>query len=232
MTRNKRKHERVRAKGVDGSYQAGDQTALGLLIENISQGGLFVRTLEPLPLGTPLLLELARPPHRTPIRVKGRVVSAVDTAEAKKRRTTPGMGIRFDPLPDATSEQLLEMLARLALSKPDADGVQMVEAPERTAFDFGFSSLEQFADQESWVVPGAKPPTAPAPKPPPREVAPPLGRGVPAAVAVGDAARLMVQVRGILQQLGEVQAELDARNREIVELKAEVARLRFHHKLS
>src|SRR6185369_5689667 len=104
---NKRKHQRIKAKGLVSHLQAaGEGLALGQLVENVSMRGMFVRTSEPLPVGTPLILELVKPGLKKAIKVAGRVANTVTLQEATSRKCTPGMGIRFDPLDPEISARL------------------------------------------------------------------------------------------------------------------------------
>jgi hypothetical protein len=240
---NKRKSPRVKAKGVASHLRVEDGLALGLLVENISLGGLFVRTTEPLPLGTPLVLEVIRPGTKKAFKVSGRVVNAVGKADAKKRRVTPGMGIQFDPLSDETQYRLEELMVHLGPasvpSSDDAVNPTQVDLSRRAAFDFGVMSLEDLAPLEpsedvpasATVLGSAARATAPgaparAPEPPPDEplsgrsaASPPAGA---VAVSVGGEARLMVQVRGLLLQLGEAHSQLHSARQELKRLNEEL----------
>lgn len=96
---NRRRHARVKPKQLASRLAAGSALHIGLPVDNISMGGLYVRCLQPLPAGTRVSLELTRPGSPRPIPVMGRVVSAVTPQQAEGRGIAPGMGIAFDELP-------------------------------------------------------------------------------------------------------------------------------------
>lgn len=96
---NRRRHARVKPKQLASRLAAGSALHIGLPVDNISMGGLYVRCLQPLPPGTRVSLELTRPGSPRPIPVMGRVVSALSPQQAEGRHIAPGMGIAFDELP-------------------------------------------------------------------------------------------------------------------------------------
>jgi uncharacterized protein (TIGR02266 family) len=61
--------------------------------ENISRDGLFVRSEEPLPVGTPVELELNLPYRATPMTVQGAVVRVIAPGSFETRTSSPGMAI-------------------------------------------------------------------------------------------------------------------------------------------
>jgi Tfp pilus assembly protein PilZ len=96
---NRRRHARVKPKQLASRLAGGTALHLGLPVDNISMGGIYVRCLQPLPAGTKVSRELTRPGSPRPIPVMGRVVSAVTPQQAEARQVAPGMGIAFDELP-------------------------------------------------------------------------------------------------------------------------------------
>lgn len=154
---DRRKHSRVRAQDVAGHLRVRDDVlAFGLPIDNISMGGLFVHTSEPLPMGTPLQMELTQPGLAPPIKVMGTVVLTVSPEQSATTGAKAGMGVRFDPLaPDVTkrlSVMLVELVARQgATGHGHGSGTpgNLDEATQasRKAFDFGFISLESFGEE-------------------------------------------------------------------------------------
>lgn len=84
-------------------------------IENISAGGLFLRTSTPMPVGMPVRVELTKPNLKAPIVVTGRVVSIVTAADAKKHEVPQGVGIELDPLTGDTQRRYYAMLRDLGL---------------------------------------------------------------------------------------------------------------------
>lgn len=192
-----RKHGRVRAKGVASHLRDGAQLITGLWVENLSMGGAFIRTATPHPKGSAVVIDLVKPGMKHSIRLTGRVASLVAPSDSIDAKVVPGMGIEFDTLPGDVAYRLKELLVSLAGG---------TEALEPDAVD----------PSDTWS-PG---PSAPLPLEP---TAPP---GVtPAAVTVPEDAKLMVQVRGLIMELGEWQEKVSALEKENAALKEEVARL-------
>jgi uncharacterized protein (TIGR02266 family) len=109
-----RRHRRVAAQGIEAQVDA-PETPEDCNIENISVGGLFLRTQTTMPLGMPVRVELAKPGLKRPLHVTGRVVSVVTEADARKHDIPPGVGIEFDPLPHETERRLHALLRDLGL---------------------------------------------------------------------------------------------------------------------
>lgn len=93
------------------------------LMTNLSAGGLFVATEDPLPIGTPFNLRIRIERTGEEIPLPGEVVSinvGADLSEAKR-----GMGIRFAHLDDAQRACVHELyesaLKKLAAERPDQD---------------------------------------------------------------------------------------------------------------
>ena len=176
-TQNRRKHRRAQAKG----FAAHVSTELGqtpCLVENLSSGGLFIRTARLMPVGIAVAINVVRPGMRKALRLSGRIANSIPAKTVNGRIVPPGMGIAFDKLPSETSEHLTRLLREL--------GVDPADGPE-----------------------GAPPPK------PARQ-----GEAVP------ESARLQVQIRGVLMELGEAQLKLDANEKELVHLRAENEKLR------
>ena len=77
------------------SYGLGADRLLSHYSINISTGGLFLETPEPLPSETPLILEFTLPDRPAPIRCRGRVAWVNPPDHPKKQELPPGMGIQF-----------------------------------------------------------------------------------------------------------------------------------------
>jgi uncharacterized protein (TIGR02266 family) len=105
-----RRHRRVGAKGVSAQIDADDCN-----IENISVGGLFIRTTSPMPIGMPVRVDLTKPGLPSSLQLSGRVVSAVSEADAERADSPPGVGIEFDPMPVEHERQLHALLRELGL---------------------------------------------------------------------------------------------------------------------
>ncbi|MGA9525945.1 MAG: PilZ domain-containing protein, partial [Myxococcaceae bacterium] len=144
MTSERRKFRRLKARGVSGHVRVRDEVlALGLPIDNISLGGLFVRSSDPLPVGTPVALELVRP-GMDPLKLTGTTVASFTGANG------PGMGIRFDALSAEATRHLNRLMVELSSKKSArvvAPGDEL-DASRRSSFDFGFISHDEGIDEE------------------------------------------------------------------------------------
>ena len=103
---NRRKHARVKPKQLVTRVRAGADLHIGLGIENISMGGLFVRCNTPLKVGRAVILELLRPGSASPLAIAGQVTSMVTPAAAVAGNRSAGMGIKFDALPPHLQQRL------------------------------------------------------------------------------------------------------------------------------
>jgi type IV pilus assembly protein PilZ len=89
-----------------------DDTFLFASITNISQMGIFVRTIEPLEVGTRLLLTFS-PPGYEPFQLQGDV-AWVNPLREGGDNPNPGMGIRFARLTLDNRERLVEVIRTIA----------------------------------------------------------------------------------------------------------------------
>lgn len=107
---DRREHDRVEvAWTVDC---VADDTFLFASIANISQMGIFVRTVEPLVVGTSMNLTFA-PPGYEPFKLEG-AVAWVNPVRAEGDNPNPGMGIRFVGLTLDDRERLVEVIRTIA----------------------------------------------------------------------------------------------------------------------
>jgi type IV pilus assembly protein PilZ len=89
---------------------------------NINDGGIFVETDNPQPIGTSVELEFKLPGADRPIEVIGNVVRSIDADQATPDGIA-GMGIEFENLDSDVRQQINEIIQRLRSSsgtKPDA----------------------------------------------------------------------------------------------------------------
>lgn len=63
--------------------------------KNLSKGGTFIKTRQPLAMGTTLVFRLGIPGFEAPVELNGEVTWILDAAAAAAQNTEPGMGIRF-----------------------------------------------------------------------------------------------------------------------------------------
>jgi type IV pilus assembly protein PilZ len=89
-----------------------DDTFLYASIANISAMGIFVKTTDPLPIGTRLLLSF-EPPGYQPFKLQGQV-AWVNKLRADGDNPNPGMGVRFVDLQPQDRERLVEVIRTIA----------------------------------------------------------------------------------------------------------------------
>jgi type IV pilus assembly protein PilZ len=90
-----------------------EDTFLYAAITNISEMGIFVRTTDPLAVGTAVTLRFA-PPHQSESFVLGGTVQWVNALRPRESNPNPGMGIRFSPLTLADRERIVDTIRTIA----------------------------------------------------------------------------------------------------------------------
>jgi uncharacterized protein (TIGR02266 family) len=78
---------------------------------NISQGGLFINTRKPLPVGTEVKILLQIPGAAFPCELLGRVARVTEFDNAANM--VPGMGVQFTNVDDAKKHQIDDFVKRL-----------------------------------------------------------------------------------------------------------------------
>jgi type IV pilus assembly protein PilZ len=89
---------------------------------NINDGGIFVETETPQPVGTNIELEFKLPGADRPIEVVGNVVRSIGADQAGPDGTV-GMGIEFENLDSEVRQQINEIIKKLRSTsgaEPDA----------------------------------------------------------------------------------------------------------------
>jgi len=237
--KEKRKYTRVRPRGVV-AHVRGPSAAFACPVENLSAGGLFLRTEHQLARGTSLHIALVKPGGRKPLHLAGQVAGVITPEEAASARFIPGLGVEFTQIDAEEANRLEELLTGLGI-----DRVQAVIAPQLRRSKQGRSQAEQFpwapavapvgrpegregrsGDPEtilrdiSEALEAEEAPLATSkPALPPQPAAPPPPNAEPLP---SDAARLMTQVRSLLFQLADAQARLRQREAEILDLRAQL----------
>jgi type IV pilus assembly protein PilZ len=89
-----------------------DDTFLYASIANISAMGIFVKTIEPLPIGSRLVLSFS-PPGYEPFKLEGQV-AWVNRLRPDGDNPNPGMGVRFMNLRPDERERLVEVIRTIA----------------------------------------------------------------------------------------------------------------------
>ena len=139
-----RKHKRVVGKALARTVRAGEKFAGGLVVGNLSLGGAFIRTADPMPLASAVVIDLARAGLRKGIRLTGRVIKIVTREEATAQKRFPGMGIQFDPLDAELETRLLDLLTMMAPPGEDLrrGDVAKAEPPSDAVEDHGQNVLK------------------------------------------------------------------------------------------
>lgn len=104
--------ERRKSQRADWVVRVDYQTVDELFSEfarNINEGGIYVETESPQPLGTTVSLQFQLPGGDDPVEVTGRVVRHGDAAAGE----LPGMGIEFDDLGRQERELINDLVRQL-----------------------------------------------------------------------------------------------------------------------
>lgn len=214
-TTNRRRFTRIPARQLRGCLIARG-IADNVWVVDISLGGAFLRTPEPLPLDEPLALELPQSGHRPALVLRGHVVSR---RVAVRAPMPPGMGVCFDQLTPLTLAELRELIRSFA----------PVTALETTGRDDDETRVAPLPSAPN-ALPGRLPVLTAAeplplstllPQPLPSAPRPLAG----AVVEARDVRQLRFHVKGLLFQVGELQSQLSAKTRENGELREAIARL-------
>ncbi len=120
---NRRRFLRVRPKQIATRVRAGDELHIGLGIENISMGGIFVRCNTPMKVGRVVVLEVMRAGVTQTLELEGTVTSSVSMAAAAASHRSAGMGISFDALAPHVQHRLEALIVSIdpsAIKQPPA----------------------------------------------------------------------------------------------------------------
>jgi Tfp pilus assembly protein PilZ len=131
--RNRRHHSRVEARGVASHIQSKDMSTPGLAVENISMGGLFVRTANALEPGTRVMVQVVRPGLKRALQMTGRVISAISPEQARARGSIAGMGVSLDAADGDTEQRLRALIDDLAGTSAAVVRLPAPRAPEPKA---------------------------------------------------------------------------------------------------
>lgn len=126
MAVNRRQHPRVRAHGLSAHLRSMEGRR-ACLVENVSLGGLFVRTDRLEEVGTELFVDLLRPGWKKMLTVLARTTSRVDVVDGRLSSRMPGMGMQFMRLDEKQHERLRALLRELGA--PDEES-ELTIAPE------------------------------------------------------------------------------------------------------
>jgi len=106
--------------------------------KNISKGGMFLATPNPLGPGTRVVVRLWPPGVQSPFDLEGEVAHSVDTPEAIRTKCTPGMGIKFTNLTPtrkaALDQYIKDVLAgRVPAEPPERKPLEAARPPATPA---------------------------------------------------------------------------------------------------
>lgn len=132
---NRRRFERVRAPKIQVRVATLERLRT-MYLEDLSQGGIFIRTEKTLPVGSPVEVELV-PPDMPPLPLSGSVARVVVDEEAKREKRA-GMGVKFESLTPDSERALADLISRL--KQPAA--APAPEAPPMERTERGVSELE------------------------------------------------------------------------------------------
>ncbi|MEM9071865.1 MAG: TIGR02266 family protein [Myxococcota bacterium] len=111
MGDERREHERF---GTELSVDVKNgENFLFAYITNISEMGIFIRSDDPLPVGTTLKLSFEGPEDTGRVQVEG-TVQWINPVRTEGDNPNPGMGVRFDALTPELREQLVEIVRAVA----------------------------------------------------------------------------------------------------------------------
>jgi len=230
--KEKRKHARVRPRGVAAHVRAAN-ASFACQVENLSAGGLFLRTDQQLPRGTPLQLDLVKPGGRKALHLAAAVAGVITPEEAFSAHLIPGLGVQFVELGDEEARRLEELLTALgvepqqavvapelrrrrpAKAEPSSERPLSATAPKKMGMDAETSlrDIGEALEAEDAPLPTSKPALPARPKDPPSPRSEPPD---------SEAAKMMMQIRGLIYELAEFRALLREREAEIVDLRAQL----------
>lgn len=202
MSKDRRKHPRVRAKGLAAHLRT-EHGRAACQVENVSLGGLFVRTDRLEEVGSEIFVDIVRPGWKRQLTIAARVTSRVDAVDGRLTKRMPGMGLQFLQLDDKQHQRLGSLLRELGAPDGSAE-VTLAEGATSTVEDAIAAALgEADLPEPGPVVLDPEPLPAPF-------------------TAPGDEARLRTQLRGLVMQLSDAQQQLAQRDAEIEKLRDEL----------
>ena len=207
MEPNRRRYPRVRAQGL-AEHLSTQRGRTQCLVENISLGGMFVRTDRLEQVGTGVAVLLVKPGWKKQLTLTARVTSRIDGIAGQATRI-PGMGLQFTSVDGDSHERLRSLLQQLGAPDEQAG----VTVPE-DSLEAELRSLAPSKRSPPAAARAAPAPQRAAARPPP----PPAPDGADTDLAVENA-RLQVQLRGLVMQLSDAQQAMVERDAEIERLR-------------
>ncbi len=229
MAKNLRRWTRVRAPSM-AAHLRSQRGRTPCLVENISMGGLFVRTDQIEEVGTEIALDLVKPGWKKQLSLSARVTSRVDALDGRVSKRMPGLGLQFIHLDAAQHDRLRALLLELGAPDEEAELTlpdHVLEA-ELRALGGGDADARPSQPEAPWEhVQRMEEAIGTAGEglrgPDPLPLAPALPRaGQPAEIPGAQVALLQLQLRGLVMQLSDVQQQLADRDAEIGRLREQL----------
>jgi hypothetical protein len=192
---------RVRATGIAAHVRAGVR-GFTCQLEELSKDGALLRTDQAVDSGTPLEIALVKPGGRKAIRIHG----SVGGAAARSNGGQPGLEVMFTSIDDEDLQRLAawleELKTRASGASPPEDVIPGPSPPDDE--DILENVLEDILPAFPQRLPAApKPALQPA--------------------TVSEKARMMLQIKGMLQEMDELRGQLRQRDAELEQLRSELA---------
>jgi len=229
MAKNTRRWTRVRAPSM-AAHLRSQRGRTPCLVENISMGGLFVRTDQMEEVGTEIAVDLVKPGWKKQLSLSARVTCCVDALDGRVSKRMPGMGLQFIQLDSAQHDRLRALLFELGAPDEEAELTLPDDALEAELRALGAIQPEPrpAQPQAPWEhiqrmeeAIGSAGDGLRAPDPLPLEPALPRA-AQPIETPGSDVARLQLQLRGLVMQLSDVQQQLADRDAEILRLREQL----------
>jgi Tfp pilus assembly protein PilZ len=199
MEPNRRRYPRVRAPGL-AAHLRSDRGGVQCVVENISLGGLFLRTDRLEEVGTSVSLLLVKPGWKKQLTLTARVTSRIEALAGQGRRV-PGLGLQFTDVDGDCHERLRALLRQLGApeAQPEITLPDNSVEVELRALDPADSAVARKAAARNDNV-----------------------EQKPAENAGQENARLRIQIRGLAMQLSDAQQLIVNRDEEIERLREQL----------
>jgi Tfp pilus assembly protein PilZ len=184
------------------------------VVENVSLGGLFVRTDQLEEVGAEMFVDLVRPGWKKHLSLAVRVTSRVDALDGKVSKRMPGMGMQFLRVDDKQHDRLRQLLLELGAPEEALEITLPDEEAEEELRALNWENVQRAASSIEAAIENALAERPPPPEPGPAEDLATINE------------RLTVQIRGLVMQLSDAQRQLTERDHEIERLKEELATAR------
>ena len=86
---------------------------------NISKGGIFINTRNPLAVGTMVRLIISLPDAAFPFDLTGKVIRVINHDPTATNKESPGMGVEFIDIDDEKKGRIERFVARLRQELPE-----------------------------------------------------------------------------------------------------------------